>query len=86
MEIRVVVSDLAPVVTLEEADDFTGFKVVVKVSPDLFVDPDQLLALAADRASNTAWRASFGQMVDHARALGWVNGQGQIQAHVELES
>lgn len=83
MMIRIRVAGPAAAVSLAEPDDFTSFKVVVETPPHVFIDPDQLLAMSGERSEDPEWRAGFERMLEYARGHGWVNGQGDIRAHVE---
>jgi hypothetical protein len=47
-----------------------------------FIDVNALQALAGDRARRREWLASLDGMLAYARAHGWTDESGAIQAHV----
>jgi hypothetical protein len=84
--VRIDASVVPPGVTLDEADDFTAFKVVIDAPAHAFVAEDQLKRLAGDRATDPAWLRDLDGMAGYARSKGWVREDGTIQAHVEVRS
>jgi hypothetical protein len=48
-----------------------------------FIDVEAVLALADARAQDQTWRALLEEMLDYARAHGWLDERGAIRAHVE---
>lgn len=77
-------STTPPLIELVEPDDFTSFKVVVSTPSHSWVDPGILAALAG-RARDTAWAEQLAGMVSYAGTKGWLDEQGRIRAHVEVQ-
>ncbi len=50
---------------------------------DAFLDVEALAELAGERARDPGWRSRYEGMIAYARAKGWVDGEGRVQAHVE---
>jgi hypothetical protein len=67
---------------LQEAEDFTSFKVVVRAADHAWVPVQSLEQLAADRAVDPQWRQGFETMLDYARQRGCVQ-DGAVRAHIE---
>jgi hypothetical protein len=90
----IIVRDNA--VTLADADDFKGFKVVVESGDGsglfsvgrlahrdtAWISANAVRTLAAG-AATPAWEEGFAAMLAYAETKGWLDGAGDIQAHVE---
>jgi hypothetical protein len=48
-----------------------------------YVSLDAINGLAGDRAQDTAWQTSLYGMIGYARSQGWINGAGDIRAHID---
>jgi hypothetical protein len=83
MWVRVDLTELPPVVALEEPDDFQDFKVVVGSCEHCFVRLGLVKALAGERADDPEWRRRFDAMIAYAREHGWIGDDGAIRAHIE---
>ena len=83
MRIEISLATVPPSVTLHEPDDFRAFSVVVPEVEHAWVDPAQVIALAAAGGAGAEWRGSFDGMVEYARSRGWVRDDGAIRAHLE---
>ena len=44
----------------------------------------QVLRFLAGQAADSAWDTGFAAMLAYAQQHGWVNGQGQVRAHITL--
>ena len=82
MDIEIDLSAIPPVVTLNEPDDFTSFKVVVREAEHARVPVDVLEDLAGERAADPEWRRGLEKMLDYARQHGWIDERG-VRAHIE---
>lgn len=85
MYIEIDLSTVPLAVSLAEADDFKGFKVVVKQPEHSFVDRAELRRLAGARADDPDWQANLERMLAYAGTKGWIDDRGAIQAHVNRE-
>ena len=86
-------------VTLDEPDDFKGFKVVVESGDGsglfsvgrlahrdtAWISADAVRSLAP-AAATPAWQEGFAAMLAYAGTKGWLDAAGDIQAHVEWPS
>jgi hypothetical protein len=81
--IEIDLGTVPPSVVLEEPENFTAFKVVVREAEHVWVDPEQLAVLAGDLAGTADWRTSLQGMVRYASSKGWIREDGAIRAHVE---
>ena len=93
----IVVRDNA--VSLDEPDDFKGFKVVVASGDGsglfsvgrlahrdtAWINADAVRTLAG-AAATPAWEDGFTAMLAYAQTKGWLDAAGDIQAHVEWET
>lgn len=86
MQITIDTSELPPVVSLAEPEDFKRFKVVVDVPPSMWIERETILQLARERAGDPQWLAGLDAMLAYAAGKGWLNEQGAVQAHVECLS
>ena len=84
MYLRVDTTSTPPSVEVVEPDDFTSFKVVVVTPSHSWVDPAGLAALAG-RAGDPEWEHNLAGMVGYAESKGWLDEQGRIRAHVEVQ-
>lgn len=84
MYLRIDTRVIPPLVEVIEPDDFTSFKVVVRTSSHSWVDPGGLAALAG-RAGDIEWQEQLAGMVAYAGTKGWLDDEGRIRAHVEVE-
>jgi hypothetical protein len=82
MHLKIDLTQVPPVVTLEEPDDFAAFKAVVVAGDHLHVSPEALTAIA-DRTDDADWQERLGAMVAYARSKGWTDDEGRVSAHVE---
>jgi hypothetical protein len=86
MVIEVDLSTVPPGLALREADDMQGFSVSVNRPEHTFVDREQLLAVAADRARDPQWQEGLEAMLAYADSKGWIRGaDGAIQAHLDWQ-
>ena len=83
MYIEIDLTTVPPGVTLRDADDFKGFKVVAGRPEHAFVDPAALRSLAGEKAEDPAWREQLEGMLAYASSKGWVREDGAVRAHVE---
>lgn len=83
MQIEIDLRSVPPTVSLREADDFGGFKVVVAKASDAQVSRAELRRLAGARADDPEWSAQLEKMIEYAESKGWVAEDGSIQAHLE---
>lgn len=80
-------SQVPAVATLEDADNFTAFDVVIERPEHVWISREQLIELAGARADDARWCEQLDAMVDFATSKGWVDGSGRIRAHVtDIES
>jgi hypothetical protein len=49
----------------------------------VYLNEGALPGLAGALGATADWQRGYGQMVEYARAHGWVNAAGEIRAHVE---
>lgn len=82
MYILVDTRQVPPTVSLCDPDDFTSFRVVVETSPHVWVDPQEVTALAG--RADDAWTQKLAGMVAYASSKAWVDEQGRVRAHVEV--
>ena len=85
MQIVIDLSVVPPATVLEDADDFTSFKIVVREAEDARVPVESLERLAGDRAGDPEWRRGLGRMLAYAVQHGWLDDTG-VRAHVEREA
>jgi hypothetical protein len=86
MYFEIDLSAVPPVVTLQDPDNFRGFKVVVKGAEHAYVSREALEQLAGERAQDPTWQADLEKMLAYAGEHGWVREDGAVRAHVEHES
>jgi hypothetical protein len=67
-------SDLAP--ALSRIGTYDG-------SDHAYVSVAALKELAGERAQDPAWLSSLADMLGYAGSKGWLNADGDIQAHIE---
>ena len=67
-----------------EQEDFQGFRVVVALPTHAWVHPDALVDLAG-RTDDAEWREHVAGMTAYAGSRGWLDDEGRLRAHVELE-
>ena len=82
MYVEVDASQVPPVTTVHETEDFTSFEVRIVTAPEVWVDP-ALIRTAAGEVSGD-WEGKFGGMVGYAASKGWVDDDGRIQGHVVM--
>ena len=85
MYIEIDMSVAPPATTLQEPEDFTSFKIVVREAEHARVPVDQLERLAGDRAADPEWRCGLEKMLEYAEQHGWLEGNG-VRAHIERTS
>ena len=85
MQIVIDVSVVPPATVLEDPDDFTAFKIVVREAEHARVPVEALERLAGDRAGDPEWRRGLGKMLEYAAQHGWHDDSG-VRAHVERAS
>jgi hypothetical protein len=86
-------------VTLDEPDDFKGFKVVVASGDgsglfsvgrlahrDTAWIKAEAVRTLASAAVTPEWEEGFAAMLAYAQTKGWLDDSGDIQAHVEWET
>jgi hypothetical protein len=84
MQIRLDLTTVPPGVSLEDPDDFKGFKLVVERVEHAHVGVDEIKRLAGEaRAGDAAWLEQLEGMLAYARSKGWVDESGAVRAHVE---
>lgn len=49
----------------------------------VFIQPDDIISLAAGRAAAPEWIRQFDAMIAYAVASGWMNEEGAVRLHVE---
>ena len=76
-------STMPPAVALEEPDDFTSLKVVLRGAAHVFISPAELQRLAGNRAADPVWEGRFQEMIQYAAAHGWTDDDGAVRAHIE---
>ena len=95
----IIAVDAAGKVSLNEADNFRGFKVVSSLSDKTKLGEALKSAgrydgehawitkawLIAQAPKDANWRGEFGKMVAFAQSKGWVDGDA-IRAHVEISA
>jgi hypothetical protein len=93
----IVAIDASGTVTLEEPDNFRGFKVTSAIAdrerlakaltPAGRYDGEHAWIskdwLIANGGTNAAWRDGFDKMIGFAQSRGWIEGNA-IRAHVEM--
>ena len=84
MHIAIDLESVPPTVTLEDPDDFTSFRVLLRHPAETFVPRALVEELAGARAGEAGWRAGFEAMIVYAAEHGWINDAGAIRAHVEV--
>lgn len=85
MQIVIDLSSAPPATVLEDPDDFTSFKIVVREAEHARVPVESLERLAGDRARDPEWRRGLGKMLEYAAQHGWLDDTG-VLAHVERAS
>lgn len=85
MYLRIDTQVTPPAVDIVEPEDFTAFKVVVVTPPHSWVDPAELAGLAG-RADDADWLEKLAAMISYAGTKGWLDEQGRIRAHVEVQT
>lgn len=83
MFIEVDLGTVPPALALRETDDFKMFKVVVRDADHVWVDLDQITALAAECADEPGWRDGLDGMVGYAKEHGYIDDHGRMRGHVE---
>lgn len=87
MYIEIDLESVPPTISLQEATDFTSFKVVATRPEHAHVSVAALRDLAGEeRASDAAWAVNFDKMLAYAQSKGWVREDGAIRAHVEWKA
>lgn len=83
---RVVIDyqTVPPRTHLEEPTAFDSFSVGIRVPEHLWVDRDEVVELAGD-VVDTGWLEQFDAMIGYAERMEWLDAQGRIRAHVDLE-
>lgn len=84
MYVQIDMSTLPPSVELRDADDLSDFRIIASVPSHMWLDPDTIANLAG-RSGDTAWNDRWAEMVAHARENGWVDTDGRVRAHVQVE-
>jgi hypothetical protein len=83
MHIEVDLSAVPPALNLRESEDFGMFKLVVRDADHVWVDVDQIKALAGEQGRDPAWLQQFDGMVAYARDHGYLDDEGRMRGHVE---
>ena len=82
MDIEIDLRLVPPRTVLQNPDDFTSFKVVIREASHTKVRADVIEQLAGDRATQADWQQGFKRMLDYAESKGWLDENG-VQAHIE---
>lgn len=82
MYIEIDLSVVPPTTVLQEPDDFTSFKIVVRQAEHARVPVESLEQLAGERAGDPDWRRGLGKMLEYAEQRGWLDESG-VRAHVQ---
>jgi hypothetical protein len=80
--IEIDLSVVPPTTVLQEPDDFTSFKIVVRQVEQAWVRVDSLERLAGERAGDPEWQRGLGKMLEYAEQRGWLDENG-VRAHVQ---
>ena len=84
MYIELDINDLPPITTLQDAEDFTSLKVVIRGLGDhCFISPQTLERLAGEISKDASWQDRFADMLAFAKSSGWTNASGDIEVHIE---
>jgi hypothetical protein len=84
MYVCIDVSQIPPVVEVRESDHLDSFSVVLSAPPHVWIKP-QTIAELAGRTDDTAWLERFAAMIVYASRKDWVDDQGRIRAHVDVQ-
>ncbi|MGW0162074.1 hypothetical protein ACWDUN_22455 [Mycobacterium sp. NPDC003323] len=85
MYLRIDTRVTPPAVEVVEPEDFSAFKVVVLTAAHSWVDPADLTELAG-RTDDPEWRRQLTGMLSYAESKGWLDEQGRIRGHVEVQT
>lgn len=85
MRLVVDTTTFPPAVLLEDPEDFTSLKAVVRTSDHTWVTPTTIAELAGEGAQSPAWQENLAAMVAFADRHDWLDDDGRIRAHVEVE-
>lgn len=85
MFIDVDLTVVPPAVALRESDDFKMFKLVVRDADHVWVDIDQIKALAGERGEDPEWLKGLDGMIAYAGQNDYIDDQGRMRGHVERE-
>ena len=85
MQIVIDLGVVPPATVLEDPDDFTSLKIVVREAEHARVPVESLERLAGDRAGDPEWRRGLEKMVAYAEQHGWLEDNG-VRAHIERTS
>ena len=83
MYIQLDLSTLPATAQLLEPEEFGDFRVALHLPAEIWIQPQELLRVAASRAQDAGWRTRLDAMVNYAASRGWVREDGAILAHVE---
>lgn len=83
MYLLVDTSVMPPSVELCEPDGFSSFRVAVTTASHVWIDPGLLSGLMGDTADD-AWEQKLAGMVAYAAGKGWLDDQGRLRAHIEI--
>lgn len=84
MYVKIDMSTVPPGVELHNADDFSDFRVITSVPSHVWLSPNAVADLAG-RSDDTSWNDRLADMVAYAREKGWVDNEGRVRAHVQIE-
>jgi len=83
MFIEVDLSVVPPTLALRESDDFKMFKVVVRDAEHVWVEIDQIKALAREQGADPEWVKGLEGMIAYAGQHEYLDDEGRMRGHVE---